>query len=202
MTRRTEGKRTKPDVSSLLSLFLSGLYVTVHDRTSGEYRNPSNPSGWSHATFALTGVNGRIEMLPKHGEQPWAFARIHDGKAKKLPQRLMTPKSPVQRERMRIALAVLRYFTGERKTLPANVDVKAPAPCARPGCGRTLSTGQSLTLRVHPTWGPGFYGPVCFMRGREEATRREQGMARMNALLANAPANASHNPDCPCSRCK
>lgn len=192
--RRPKQPRVKPDVASLISLLSTGVWLTAHDTTSGEYRNPAAPTGWAHGTFRQSG--SAFLMRGVDGSPDWRFATLRSGRIVALP---LSGKRHAQGERTTAAIAALRYMVGQNKTLPANMAVKGAVPCFR--CGRTLLAGRSLTLRCHPTHGLGFFGPDCFKADTPEANKRAEGLARMNALLS-APVNPTHNPDCPCHKCK
>jgi hypothetical protein len=192
--RRNKGGRKRPQVSSLINLLLSGVHVTIHDTTSGEYRNANFPTGWSHATIRQEG--NAFYMLGQNGSRDWKFATLKGSKITATP----TPDVFWGIERQTAAIVGLSYMFGLRKTLPRELEIKAPAACSL--CGRKLTAGRSLTLFNHPKYGLGFFGPHCAKRDTPEADKRAQGFERMNALLRAAPTVPSHVSNCPCHKCK
>ena len=176
-------------MSPMKRALLSGIAITAHNATSGQYFDRTAPTGWHHATFTLQGDT--LYMRGENGYPDWPFATL----APK-PQWLTlhsdldgtyTTQPYTIRERIAVASRVVLFLLGATRKAPEGVEIKAPAPCAL--CGRKLTAGRSLTLQDGPN-GLGFYGPVCGApRDKGRAVKHKAGLAlsieEMHARIQN-----------------
>lgn len=177
-------RRTTKTNNAMLA-FLSGTVLTVHATESGAYTDPDDPSGYLHATFWVDGT-GVVLKGPFGAENrtilkltPRGLPILHAS----LQGTYTKPKTDLEVQRVRLVYQAACFLLGKGK-LDKGIQLKASLPCQRPGCGRRLTAGQSLTLFEHPDYGRGFYGPVC--AGRRTDLVRVTERKRIQSLTMEA----------------